>query len=766
MTDTQNKTLSLSEILRPFRQNWGLIVFSFLVVFFTVVLLTLRTIPVYEATATFFMRKSGDVQNQIFDIPSVLMQKYVIKNQVAILKSRNLAADVATRLQLSVYRDSMELFGNRSLKKDTSSNQSFLPFQPKQNFSSVIPLFSEVVDRLQQNFNVMYGEDTDIIEVKFRAHSPWEAAVIINTWVDTYQEIDKSDSHGELVETNAFLESKLNDIKNKLRLSEEALALYQKKNQVASLNKETEQLVEQLSTFETFYNQTKIDLEVTEKQIAYLSSQLDESKKNLVADMTKMSSPVLKELQRQLADLITQRAAYEAQILGAGYTLENDIKIKQMDNRLNAVKDRITEETQALVQNNLSGLNPLDRSQELIQQIFNLKTTSEALRAKEKSLKEVIDQYNQKLSGLPKKNIDWIRLERDVQVNSKIYEMIKERYEEIKIRQASQSGIIRIVDRATPPTIPVFPKTKVNLVLGILFGLFFGFGLAFARGFFEDSIRSVEDIQQLRIDVIAGIPPRSTRKIRYSRSKMNWSVYRAKHIFPYLLMQQNGNVEISEVFRTASAKLYLLCKQHASKTLLFTSPNPAEGKSTTVANIAIAMANRGVRTLLVDSDLRGPVLDILFMGSQRNTGLTNFLGNKIEWKQAIRETAVKGLYFMPAGVLVKNAPEILSSNRMRLFVEQTKKDFGLVLFDSPPILPVADAMILASLVDGVVLVVKAKKTTRTQVRKSNDILNEVGRPVIGVIVNGVHIRDVTEYREYYKSYADIAESRRKTVEKT
>jgi capsular exopolysaccharide synthesis family protein len=228
------------------------------------------------------------------------------------------------------------------------------------------------------------------------------------------------------------------------------------------------------------------------------------------------------------------------------------------------------------------------------------------------------------------------------------------------------------------------------------------------------------------------------------------------------MLQRNGDYEISEVYRTASTKLYLSKKKQDIKSILFTSPNPAEGKSTTVANVAIAMANRGVKTLLVDTDFRGPVLDVLFLGAQRQNGLTNVLGNKIEWNNAIRETAVKNLFFMPAGAMVKNAPEILGSHTMRQFYNQARKEFGLILFDSPPVIPVADAMILASLVDGIVLVVKAGKTTRTHVRKAIELLSPLNSHILGGIVTGLHRHDFTEYHAYYRSYFDSVDSRKKT----
>jgi capsular exopolysaccharide synthesis family protein len=477
--------------------------------------------------------------------------------------------------------------------------------------------------------------------------------------------------------------------------------------------------------------------------------------------MTKISSPVLQELQKQMADLIMEKAAYEAQIIGAGYNLDNDPKLKQMENRLGGVREKITEEAQKLLKNNLSGLNPLDRSQRIISELFDLRTQRESLNAKEKSLKGIVDQYNQKLLSLPQKNIELIRLERDVQVNSKIYEMVKEKTEELKIRDLGNQAFIHIVDRASPPAHPVLPRTAFNLALGFLFGLFFGLGLAFARGFFEDTIRNPEDLQRLSVDVIAGVPARARPRLNWIADKSNWTLFRAKQIFPYLLLQRNGNYEISEVYRTASTKLYLSKKKTGLKSILFTSPNPSEGKSTTVANVAIAMANRGVKTLLVDSDLRGPVLDVLFLGGQRQNGLTHVLGGHIEWTAAVRETSVKGLFIMPAGAMVKNAPEILGSALMRQFHAQARKEFGLVLFDSPPVLPVADAMILASLVDGIVLVVKASKTTRIHVKKSLELLIPLNPHIIGGIINGLHQHDLTEYRAYYRSYFDSVDSRKK-----
>jgi len=156
-----------------------------------------------------------------------------------------------------------------------------------------------------------------------------------------------------------------------------------------------------------------------------------------------------------------------------------------------------------------------------------------------------------------------------------------------------------------------------------------------------------------------------------------------------------------------------------------------------------------VKTLLVDSDLRRPVLDVLFTGSVRKTGLTSHLGHVIQWQDAVRETTVDGLYLLAAGVGVKNASEILSSRTMFTLIKEAKDAYGIVFFDSPPLLPVTDAAVLASFVDGVILVIRAEKTSREDVEHSMEILKSVNADVLGAVLTGVENTRYKGYDDYY-----------------
>jgi capsular exopolysaccharide synthesis family protein len=309
------------------------------------------------------------------------------------------------------------------------------------------------------------------------------------------------------------------------------------------------------------------------------------------------------------------------------------------------------------------------------------------------------------------------------------------------------------VDRAEAPTAPIRPKTHLNFILAGLFGLLFGTALAYTRSYFDRSVRKAQDLRELNIPILGEIPATGSSKIRSFRFRKDApKLLRAKQVFPDLLLLHKEQSPLTETYRAIRTTLLLTRRQKKWNTILFTSSNPGEGKSTTTANIGIMMARNGIKTLIVDSDLRRPVLDVLFTGSHRNGGLTRVLNGKQDWRAAIRETSVKELFLLPSGTDVKNAPELLSSNAMFRFIEEAKQAFGMVLFDSPPLLPVTDPAVLSTLVDGIVMVVRASRTTRDDLQKAMQILRDMGGHLLGGVLTDVHKDDLTGYRDRYQGY--------------
>jgi len=752
MENANSKTVELSDLFKPIRRNIGTIVILFITIVGTVSFFTATAEKVFESSAVLSIQEAVRTQNQLVEVPSVLYQKYIVQNQVAVLESRSLASRVVKDLMKSEYSDSLQILGNRKRKSKIPSFLKKIIGGASDSKKESPPSFQKIVRRFKKATSVSFGQETNIIELKARSNDPWEAAFIVNTWVKAYQDYNRSDTRDEVTQTRNFLEKKLKEYEKKLTQSEQALAKYQRENKVVSLPDESQQIVTQLANFQSSYNSTITELQSVKQKLDYLRSQLDESKKNLVKDMANISNPVLSELQQNMAELVSKRAAFEAQLIGAGIEPSKNSKIKEMDSRIQGIRQRIIKETKKLVENGLDNMNPLDKSESLITKILELETDFKALRAKANSQKEIVDTYTKQLELLPDKKLRLAKLERNVQVNNKIYFMLREKAEEARIRQAGQVSIARVVDFAQPPSKAVSPRPMLNLFFSMFFSLLLGIGVAYAREYFEDSIKEADDVESLGMNVLGSIPMAKGDRPRLWRKKKRseWGITRARQILPYFLIQQDSYSPIAESYKSLRTTLFAI-DQQKRKTVLLTSPGPAEGKSTTVANLAITIAQRGVKTLLVDSDLRRPVLDILFMGSHKRVGLTNFLKGENTIQKLVRPTTVHGLDLMPAGMSIKDAAELLSSKRMVSFIREAQNLYDMVIFDSPPVLPVSDASILSSMVDGIIVVMRAHKTTRDSVKETLSILNSVGANVLGGIITGTERRKYYRYHDYYNN---------------
>ncbi len=751
MDKNMKRTLSFVEFFKILQRNWMIVLISFVSFVLTVGTITFKSKPVYEASATLSFNEAGEgIEETLFEPSNITYPQNFVMNQVVILKSHRIAIDVINRLMESAYKDSLNILGlRRESPEPISIVEKISSLLFKKDTTQNVTDYNHVVKNYQKSIKVSYGENKDMVELKAVAFTPFEAAYLVNTWIDVYLEYTFSGNKGETIQTKELLEKELTEASNNLIISEERLRGFQKGNDVISLSTGAEQLVSKLTEFEFLYNETRAELEAVNDQLNYLNNQLDESKRNLVDNVTKLSNSVLETLQTQMADLVAKKAAFEAQLISAGISTEGNLQLAQMEGRLQGLKDKIVEETKKLIDTDYSQLNPLDYSEKLIDNILEKEIAQKSLIVKTLEFKKIIDDYSNKLEILPDMNLELARLERDVQLNSKVYSTLREKYEDIKIREATQMQGIRIIDRATPPLDPIRPNKRLIMMLACFFGSCFSIALAMTRDYFQDVVRNGEDVKRMGLNIIGEIPLFYKVKAKHKYKNQDPSIERARMIFPNILYQQNGHSVMSEVYRTIRTALTLHSREKNIRTILFTSPGPSEGKSTTIANLAISMARKGTKTLLIDADLRKPVMDTLFLGSPRKLGLTNLINKKMKLEDVIRETSIRKLHLLAAGTAVHNAPELLSSRLMQFFLQQAKKDYAIILIDSPPILPVTDANILASLVDGVVLVIKSGQTSRKDVQRSFDLLNRVKCHHFGTVITEVKETNLYEYKQYY-----------------
>lgn len=747
MEEIKEQQVSLSEYVRILYRGRWIILISFLIVVISTAYFTFTTQPVYEASALVMLKEEGGVRSQIFEVNSFIQRETMINNQVEILKSRTLAEDVIYRLVESYHADSLWILGRRTDEEKFSLKRWFSSLFGSDEESQYTYSFDDIVEDFRTGtISVVPKRDTDLIELKVQAYSPFEASFIANTWMDAYCERDISESRSEVGEVRKFLEDKLKDVQIELTHSEEALKNYKESRRVAELTSETEQLIKQLAEFETMYQEAKTDLEANEKRLAYLKTQLDESQRALVDEATSLSSPVILELQKQMALFIGEKASYEQQLRGAGYSIQDDAKLEGMEQRLKGLQEKIVEETRKMVSSGVAAMNPLDVSKSLLENILEIETDNKFLKAKTVGLEEIVTQYNKELNTLPEKSLKLARLQREAEVNNNIFMMLREKYEENRIAEAGQIGLVRIVDRAKPPKKPIKPKKKLNLMLGIMVGLGLGVGVTFVREYLDTSFKTIEDLERDGFSVMGTIPFISSQKVIKHKSGEEGEI---KQIESRLVTHFAPKSPISEAYRSLRTGIQYAKADQPIKTVLVTSSGPGEGKSTSVANLAITFAQMGTKTLLVDTDLRRPVLHGIF-GVPREEGLTNVLVGKISMDKAIRKTKIDNLDLLTCGTLPPNPSELLASESMENFLHETRKKYDVVVFDSPPIIAVTDAVVLAPKLDGIVLVVKSGETGKDALLRSRVLLNNVKATLFGIILNGVNVDHM--YGSYYYYY--------------
>jgi tyrosine-protein kinase Etk/Wzc len=591
-----------------------------------------------------------------------------------------------------------------------------------------------------------------------------EAKILADEVVDTYQNESMNMTRAEVSKMREFLGEQLEIMKTKLIQSEEDLRTFKEKGGFVSLNVETENLVEELSKFEAMYNQTKTELDAALQRLAHLRARLSENQANLETNIEDISSPLIKKLRE---DIVIKQARLSS-LLADGYS-ESHPEIVNLTNQIEDTKTRLKDELKKVVgsDNTVSYDDPLGEVQNLLEQVLSLEVEIETLTAKEQALDRVVKNYSNRLTGLPDKELKLAQLTRAVAVNEKVYMLLVEKFEETKIKEAGEIGNVTIIDRAELPKRPISPKKRLNYMLGVVLGLGLGVGLAFLREYMDDSLKTIEDIQRrLQVKVLGLIPIIKPEEAKGVKDKPTGKS-EAEILESRLISHYAPSSPVTESYRSIRTTL---SARPNLKSILITSSSPREGKSTTTANLAITMARMGLKTLLIDCDLRKPMVHSIF-GVERTPGLTDVFMGEISWQAAIKTheitettdrdkgdldpetldklTPTHKLMVLTSGVIPPNPSEVLANKKMKELLEELKENFDIILIDTPPVITVTDAAILSQYVDGTAMVITSFKTGALVAKRALSILEDVKAKVIGVILNRFDAHKYKYYGKYY-----------------
>ena len=373
----------------------------------------------------------------------------------------------------------------------------------------------------------------------------------------------------------------------------------------------------------------------------------------------------------------------------------------------------------------------------LTQKIIEEEVRNQSLQTSIKELSKIVKSYEARFMKLPKNAIELARLKRNSAALEKLYLLVEQRYQEALINEQSQPGNVMIIDEARIPDEPSKPNRTLIILVGLVLGIGLAIGFVFIRNYFDDTVKTPDDIEQKNINVLAWVP------------SIEGLVASGHMEFQFIVRRQPDSMP-SEAFRALRTRIqFSTVKKESLKTILITSSAPQEGKTTISTNLAGSFAQSRRKTLLLDCDLRKPAVHKIF-NSERAPGMIDYLTGNAELNEIIKSSDLKNLDYVPCGTIPPNPAEMLDSKEMQEFLSDMRNKYDMVIIDSPPIIAVADSEILSNLVDGTVLVVSADTTEIDLMKRSVDLIKRENTHFLGSVLNNFSYK--SGYGSYYKYY--------------
>ncbi|HUA13867.1 MAG TPA: polysaccharide biosynthesis tyrosine autokinase [Verrucomicrobiae bacterium] len=712
----------VSEYIRILIKRKWLIVTCLAVVFSVVAIASLKMTPIYEASGTIEINKPDASLN--FQNSATFSLDYYdpteLETELKILQSDLLALQVIRELNL----DRSPAFGGAS-PMDPSIELAPDPLQADPARASAL------LGGFKGNLHVALSPNSRIIEVHYRSSDPQMASNIVNALMQTYVENNFKARFESTMQASDWLQRQLVDMQMKVETSQEKLVRYQKEHEILGIDEKqniTTAKLDELNKELTAAESDRMDKEAFYRlvesgdpdAIAASAGSVDTG-----ASGIQTASQLLDTLRARQADLKIQAADLNT-TFGPSYP-----KLAELNNQLKEIDAQIRAEMKQIAS----------------------KVRGEYMTSlqRENMLREALEKQKQEENKLNESAIEFNLLKRDADTYRTLYEDLLQKLKEAGVSAGLKSNNFRIVDSARPPTAPIEPNVPRNLLFSIALGLATGVGLAFLLEGLDNTIRTTEQAQMVSGLAALGMIPLGSKASRDPASPKRLVIASSKEAVE-LITQVRPQSQMAESYRALRTSLLLSNLGSPPKVIMVTSALPQEGKTTTSINCAVVLAQKGVRVLLIDADLRRPSIHKT-LGMGPRSGLSNVLTGSTTLEQAISHTPVlPNLSVLPAGTPPPNPAELLASSQMKDVLAKLSEQYDHIVVDTPPSLSVTDAVVLSQRADAVVLVIRSGQTTKQALRRSRDILARVNAKVVGVLLNAVDLSSPDYY--YYYEYQD------------
>jgi capsular exopolysaccharide synthesis family protein len=552
---------------------------------------------------------------------------------------------------------------------------------------------------------VQPSRDTSLISIIVRMEDGNEAALVANEVAKVYREHRLSEKRSVMMRGIEALESELEKQQEKVNKAEEDLERIRKELNISTVGGPGSATIDKmkLQALQADLIAARVDMLVRKTRLDQIKDLKGDDL--LAAQHFIVGDSSLSSLRQQITDT---QVSLKLMLENLG---ENHPDVKRLQAGIDELSRRLNENLNGMKKGLEADYNVAKAKYDVLDKELNAIKETDIAAEREKYL-----PYN--------------KAERKLETERAVLTALKAKLSQQGIELEIPRTPVEVVDPAEPTSSPVSPNLFFNILIGVAAGIVAGIGLAFFLEYLDTSIKTVDDVEKyLSLPVLGAIPQR---------------------VKP--LNEEGPDSPHAEAYRVLRANIQFANKGNGGAFTMI-SGGAGEGKSTTLFNLAYVCAQQGDKVLVVDSDLRRPVIHTI-LGMSNRFGLTNVLMRDVPIEETIKPTAVPNLHFLPSGKLPKTSIGLLDSQRMRELVKNLKARYDYVFFDSPPIIGVTDASILASEVDGVILVVQYRKFPKVISMRAKRMIENTGSHILGVVLNNINIMRDDYYYYYHSYYAD------------
>jgi capsular exopolysaccharide synthesis family protein len=662
--------------------------------------------------------------------------RYGYQNELYILRSEALSKQVAEAMVEQFYK---------SGRSDTANILK--------NYSGGIDNLDRIAGRLRSRTRFYDKEENrSIIEIVASGYSPEEAALIANTYAYTYKKFNRENSKKQVLDAKSYLRNQITVTSDSLLNLEKQIVDFYRGNGYTAAEKATETLVQQIADLFRVLDEAKIKMLANREEIAAIDTTLLRSRERETTSLLETPDAFIEYYEGKIKEL---NIAREEEIARAAISADSENSILAItDSKIALYKEKLRFYINKKLDNSIL-LSNVDGSLakhwiQLSVRRIELENENKILPGKIQQIESKIAEYNEKLETLPFLELEYQKL---VRRKMRYEDAIRQFYTkliETELAEASEGGYVEVLDNAKPNYAPINSPPSSGLLQGIFMGALLAVGLIIALDKLDGRIKANEDLEQFPYRV-AGAVPSMTDYIVKEFSGRSFVEHRGHMVSSKLISVLKPLSGTSEMYRRLRSLFLFSLPDKKHKSLVVTSANPQEGKSVTISNLSIVLAQSGKRVLLIDTDLRRPNLDMLF-GIPNAPGISDAIVHGLNYDEVTYPTVAENLYMIPAGNQVPNPAEIIGSDAFKKFYQAVIQEYDFVIFDSPPTNSVVDALTIAELVDMCLVVVKAGKTKKHELQMTINLLHFVSNKIVGILLNDISNKNFINDYTYYGNY--------------